>query len=410
MSDRIVITAVHCMTPVGLDAATTAVAVRAGISGLRLSEQFDDLQGEPILEACLPWLPEGESDDDGGDDAEAEVDEEEVDSDEPDAEDEAAAAAAAGDPGIEEVDEERDHIYELARQTDEVARLQSAARHSLDALLADRFGAAGEDSRPVTLLLGAAPPARPGPRFEGESDDLLAELGGMIRRRGGRTDADVVRTGHAAALHALGRAVSGLARNPSALYVLGAVDSLLALDTLNWLEDAERLKSGTFGRHQGLSPAEAVAFLVVETERSARRAGRAVLAAVGSVTLAQEPNPFVSDTPSRGDGLTAACAAALQEGGVGGRDISVVLSDQDGEFHRAKDWALAEMRCLGETGERLLLHPADCFGNLGAASAAVLLVLAAIGLSRGWFAGPVLVVSSDETGECGAAVLLPFHE
>ena len=64
MSDRIVITAVHCMTPLGLDAIATATAVRAGISALRLSDQFDDSQGEPILESCLQWLHEGASSDD----------------------------------------------------------------------------------------------------------------------------------------------------------------------------------------------------------------------------------------------------------------------------------------------------------------------------------------------------------
>ena len=286
-------------------------------------------------------------------------------------------------------------------------RLQSAARRSLNALLDKLFGEAGGSSRPVTLLLALASPDRPGPRYEGHDDDLLSDLAGRVRRAGGRTSVDVVRTGHAAAVHALQRAITGLRRDPSALYVLGAVDSLLALETLNWLEKAERLKSATFGRHQGLSPAEAVGFLAVETETAARRAGRPVLATVGAVTLAHEPNPFVSDTPSRADGLTSACASALQEGGIGAHEIGTVLSDQDGEFHRAKDWALAEVRCLGETGDRTLVHPADCFGSIGAASSAVLLILAAIGLSRGWFAKPVLVVSSDDEGECGAVILFP---
>jgi 3-oxoacyl-[acyl-carrier-protein] synthase I len=404
MSERIVISAVQCMTPLGLDAMSTAVAVRAGISALRMSDQFDDTQGEPILEACIPWLPEGASDEDADQEDEASP----ADDEEPEEDDEADEAPPEvieeEDP---EADEERTHVYELARQCDEAERIQSAARRSLDALLARVLGTPGGPSRPVTLLLSVAAPERPGPRYEGPESELVSDLEHMIRRVGGRASVDVVSTGHAGGLRSMERAVAGLKRDPSALYVLGSVDSLLALDTLTWLESSERLKSGTFGRHHGLAPAEAVGFVAIETETSARRAGRPVLATVGSVTLAQEPNPFVSDTPSRADGLTSACASALQEGGVGAHEIGTVLSDLDGEFHRAKEWALAEVRCLGEAGDRTLLHPADCFGSIGASSAVVLLVLAAIGLSRGWFAKPVLVVASDDTGECGAAILFP---
>jgi 3-oxoacyl-[acyl-carrier-protein] synthase I len=407
MSDRLVITAVHCMTPLGLDAIATGTAVRAGISALRLSDQFDDSQGEPILEACIPWLHEGASSGDvvSEDDPPLAEDEGEAP---PEGEDDVEPDEVVVETG-EEDDDERTYLYELARQTDDATRIQSAARRSLGALLDGAFGGSIGSSRPVTLLLGVATPNRPGPRFEGHDDDLISDLGGMIRRAGGRTSVDVVRTGQAAVLRALERATSGLARDPSALYVIGAVDSLLALETLNWLEDSERLKSGTFGRHQGLAPAEAVAFFAVETETAARRGGRTVLATVGPVALAQEPHPFVSDTPSRADGLTSACASALQGSGIGAHEIGTVLSDQDGEFHRAKEWALAEVRCLGETGERALVHPADCFGSIGAASAAVLLVLAAIGSSRGWFAKPVLVVASDDEGECGAVILFPPH-
>jgi 3-oxoacyl-[acyl-carrier-protein] synthase-1 len=405
MSERIVITAVQCMTPLGLDATSTAVAVRAGISALRMSDQFDDTQGEPILEACIPWLPEGASDED--------ADQEDAEQEDPDREDAAdeeadeAPLEVVAEEGDPEADEERTHVYELARQCDESERIGSAARRSLDALLARVFGEPGGPSRPVTLLLTVAPSDRPGPRYEGPEGELVSELETLIRRVGGRTSVDVVSTGHAGGLRSLQRAIAGLKRDPSALYVIGAVDSLLALDTLTWLESAERLKSGTFGRHHGLAPAEAVGFVAVETETSARRGRRPLLATVGAVTLAQEPHPFVSDTPSRADGLTSACASALQEGGIGAHEIGTVLSDLDGEFHRAKEWALAEVRCLGEAGERALLHPADCFGSVGASSGVVLLVLAAIGLSRGWFAKPVLVVASDDVGECGAAILFP---
>jgi 3-oxoacyl-[acyl-carrier-protein] synthase-1 len=406
MSDRIVITAVHCMTPIGLDALSTAIAVRAGISGLRISDQFDDSGGEPILESCIPWLPSEPSlDEDESDAAETETEE---DTAELDADDDEPAVAIETPP--EEPDEEDDeaaYAYELARQADVAERLSGAARHSLGQLLAAHFPEPGVSSRHVKLVLAAASPERPGPRYAGSQDELAAELAEMIRAHAGRADWNVVRSGQASGIRALQMAVAGLAREPSAVYIVGAIDSLLSADTLNWLEDDERLKSGSFGRHQGLSPSEAVGFLVAETASSARRAGRTALASVAGVALAQEPGPFVSGAPSRADGLTEACLSVLDASGTAPAEIEAVLSDLDGEFHRAKDWAIAETRCLGSAADRTLLHPADCFGSIGAASAVVLLGLGAIGLARGWNKRPVLVVCSDDAGEVGAVVLMP---
>jgi 3-oxoacyl-[acyl-carrier-protein] synthase-1 len=399
MNARMVITGAQCVTPLGLDALATVAAVRAGVSAVRFSEQFDDIYGEPILEGCMPWLPPED---------EPEAEEPEV---EPEIDAEAASEDAVEEPWDEPIpdqpEDEGEDPYELARQNDDEERVTGAAAGCLSTLL-DAYLAKGRAGGGVdTMFLGVAPIDRPGPRFEGRDDGVAHRLATMIRQRMGASKLGVIKLGNAAAIEGVRRAASRLEQDPHALQIVGALDSLLALETLNWYEEAERLKSGSPGRHHGVAPAEGVGFVMLEAARSAQRAGRPVLAQVAGVGLAKDPNPFVSERPSRAEGLSQACSAAIADAGIRASDIGTVLCDMDGEFHRSKEWALASVRCFGGDGSPELLHPADCWGSLGAASSAVLMAVAAIGLLRGWFSRPVLVLCSDDTGFCGGVVLLP---
>ena len=402
---RIVITAVDCMTAVGLHAESTAASVRAGVSGLRLSDQYEDSSGSPIVESCIPWLKQ---------------EEEPPAANEPEPLDDGPAPGPAWDEeeseagegeGIDEESEpeasEDADAYELARQADDVERAVQAAHECLAGLLMTYFGPGERGGGAASLFLGVAEGARPGPRFEGARQESANGLLALLSRRVVGAELSVLRTGNASSIHGLKLAAASLASDPSSMCVVGAFDSLLSNDTLNWYEAAERLKSGSLGRNHGLSPAEAVGFAVVEMVASAERSGRRILAEVAGIGLATEPSPVLSDRPSRGQGLTEACRIALAESGVPPREVSTVLGDLDGEFHRAKEWALAETRCFGSAGERVLVHPADCLGSVGASSSAVLIAIAAVGISRRWFTAPVLVFSSDDAGECGAVVLTP---
>lgn len=394
------------MTAVGLDAPATAAAARAGIGRLRESEQFLDRHGSPIVEACLPWPAADEGADGDAADAAADADAaDDLPTGDADAGDADAGDADAGDADEGDADGDALEVdpYALARERDAAARLADAAQRCLGDLLATHFAAA-PGGAPVTLLLGLPGAWRPGPRFDGATADaLLAQL----RRHVGGGEAALIATGNASALRGVVHAAHAVAQDPARVCLVVGLDTLLAPETLRWYEESARLKSATPGRNHALSPAEAVGVVVLETPESARRAGRAVLAEVAGVGYGVEPNPFLSDRPSRGEGLTAACHAALAGGGVAPSDVGAVLADLDGEFHRAKEWSLAETRCLGSAEARELVHPADCYGAVGAASGAVLLGIAAVGLARGWLTRPTLVVCSDDAGECAAVLLTP---
>jgi 3-oxoacyl-[acyl-carrier-protein] synthase-1 len=410
MPDRVVITAVDCMTGVGLDATSTAAAVRAGISRLRASDQFRDRHGNPVVESCIPWLAADDDEEDEPEDAAPPDDGGDDDGDDdagPEGPNDAAAADAADEGG------DVSDAWELARQSDDVQRVVDAARQCLAALLETHFPPGKPGAGAAALVVGVAGSWRPGPRFEGAARPEGAgyegarTLLGVLHGRFPRAELTLVPTGNASAIHGLALAAQRVASDPGALCVVVGIDSLLPIDTLNWYESAGRLKSVTPGRNHALSPAEAVGVLVVESAQSARRAGRRVLAEVAGVGIAVEPNPFLSDRPSRAEGLTAACRTALAARAPNGDGVGMVLADLDGEFHRSKEWALVQSRCFRAADAPPLLHPADCFGSVGAASGAVLVGIACAGLAGGWFTKPVLVVCSDDAGECGAVLLTP---
>jgi 3-oxoacyl-[acyl-carrier-protein] synthase-1 len=216
----------------------------------------------------------------------------------------------------------------------------------------------------------------------------------------------VIASGHPATMRCLESAGKLLEKNSNALCLIGGIDSLLALDTLNWFEEAERLKSETFGRNQSFSPGEAVGFMIVETEEGARRRNKKILAKIAGIGSAKEPAPFLSEQPSKGEGLTQACRTALSQSGCSPKNIEAVWSDLNGEFFRSKEWGYAEFRCFGNGNDtRQLWHPADCMGSAGAASGAILINMATVALARGWIKNYALVFCSDDEGERGAVVL-----
>ena len=87
-------------------------------------------------------------------------------------------------------------------------------------------------------------------------------------------------------------------------------------------------------------------------------------------------------------------------------DIACVYAGLNGESFWAKEWGVAQIRCAGHLRHRLRVqHPADCFGDAGAALGLIMLGLGALDLSRGRIDGDCLVWGGADRGERGAALL-----
>lgn len=260
-----------------------------------------------------------------------------------------------------------------------------------------------------TALFAALPPIASA-RFQNEEGDADAARSSVLAPlcRGAGLAVDDRRQllfplGHAAALEAVRRAAEELRRGAVDRILVLAVDSLIDPLTLEWLASAGRLKSEDVPA--GLSPGEAAACLLLETEASARRRGAKVLATVTAPAV-EQGRAFDADPPDAGEALAACARAALAAAAPRGEFEGDVVADLNGEGWRAMQWGTAQVRLGAALGEHALHAPAESVGDTGAASGALGICYAAHLLARGAAARPaVLVLSSAEDGRAAAALV-----
>ncbi|MCY1078315.1 hypothetical protein [Archangium lansingense] len=214
-----------------------------------------------------------------------------------------------------------------------------------------------------------------------------------------------VHAGHAGTAFALQLARQGLAARHVERVVVLAVDSYLDETSLEWLQARHRLK--TPDRSVGLMPGEAGACLLVEPMGSARQRGAPVLAVAAAVATGREAGSFVEGQPQLGEALIRAAGEALAGIPPGKGLEGDLLCDLNGEQWRALAWGHAQVR-LRERLERVrLLLPGVSLGDVGAASGAVGVCIAARAFARRYAMGDeALVLSSAEHGEVGAILVL----
>lgn len=358
---------VGMVTPVGLSARQTAASVRTGIG--RLEESYvTDRYGEMMVMGLVD-----------------------------------AGELPALNEDLAEPDEP---ARELSPRQERLARL--AAPALLEAL-ASHGDALARMSLPLLLAL---PEAHPETR-QAVGAEMLEVLATQTERR---FDPELSRTyalGRAGGFAALDDALDLLAgagrrldrRQAVPLVVVGGVDSYLDLGLLYALDGEGRLRTGEVA--DGFVPGEGAAFMLLGPPGSAARAGRQAIARIIGVGRACEPGHIYSSEPNRGDGLAAAFRALFERaGGAPNRNVARVYAGLNGESFWAKEWGVAQIRCAGRLRDRLRVqHPADCFGDAGAALGLVMLGLAAMDLARGRIDGDCLVWGGADRGERGAALL-----
>lgn len=370
---NVVVTGTMSITAVGYGSQMTAASVRAGMGRLKKTDEYYDQKGNLVSVALIGGTVHEEYE--------------------------------------EHLDENPDEYSEdCSPEYDgedlEVSHITKFAKISFKALLDDYFCNVKNENPEIHVLLGVASESRPGPRYEGINGELASVLTDVAMEWSSKVRCNIIRSGNASTLRCIDQVREILQTDNDAICIVGGIDSLLAEDTMDWFEKSERLKSETFGRNQGFSPAEAVAFTIIESASGARLRNKKPFVEISGLSMADEPAPFLSDEPSKCEGLTNACKKAIAESSCEPSDICTVMSDLNGEYFSMKEWSYAESRCFNEAQtSRELWHPADCFGCVGAASGVVLINIAVIGLIDGWLKDCAMVFCSDDGPECGAVVL-----
>lgn len=212
--------------------------------------------------------------------------------------------------------------------------------------------------------------------------------------------------GNAAALVGLQRAVESIVQGRSELCIVAGVDSFVDPDVLEALDAVARLKS--ISNRWGFPPGEGAGALVVASPRLARQLGAPILGWVVSVATARDVHPVGSEDVCVGEGLSEALRTVIAALDLPDESIQRTYCDIDGERHRNSEYAYSILRMHPQAFVEAtdFIAPADCWGNVGAASGPLLINSAL--WSRKWdplACSRKLVFASSDGGQRGAAVL-----
>lgn len=330
-------------TPVGLTAATTAAAVRAGVSRISEHPFLCDWRGEPIRIALDAMLS----------------------------------------PELFSLD----RMAILAWDS-----LEAACRSVLERMPGVRL--------PVFLAL---PETRPGwtEKMAGQLVDwfqrALTNLG----------EVEVVPTvrGHAGSLMAVEAGAAMLSRGQAEVCVVGGVDSYHDLATLAWLERNGQLR--VQGSRSSFSPGEGAAFVVLATGELQRHFGDQALGTILGVGSAVEPAAIKTDGETLGVWLARAVEQAATMARPGVLKVGSLYCDLNGERYRSDEWGFVALRChdvlLDATA---YTSGVGSWGDVGAATGVLNIVLATQAWARGYAPHPsALVFGGSEAGQRCAVVV-----
>jgi 3-oxoacyl-[acyl-carrier-protein] synthase-1 len=265
--------------------------------------------------------------------------------------------------------------------------------------------AAVRNRRPPVRVTIALPPARPGQPAMGKT--ITKHLADSLRDTVPIHTLKTIELGHAAGFVGLESVCTELQAGQDDLQLIGGVDSYLEPETLEWLESCDQLHAaGSSNNAWGFIPGEAAGFCLLASPSACDRYELTGRCRVRTAVTAGEKNLIKTDTVCLGIGLTEVWRRALAALPDGDK-VDKMICDLNGEPYRADEFGFA----LARTSERFVsgsnfLAPADCWGDVGAASAPLFVGLAAAAAERRYAVGRhCLIWASSESGERGAALL-----
>lgn len=352
-SSKAYIAGIGTITSIGADAPSTAAAVNAGVSGYQRSSFFNK-QGKPMTLATVPT------------DVFSLVD----------IETDTGAYYSA----------QYDHIIKMA-----VIALSEALRSAAEKQLI---------KHPVPLIL-ALPEEREKKNYI-PIDLLIHNLLKQAYLPLKQEWIHCLATGRAAGIQGLELALNTLYEQGHDYVLIGGSDSYWNAARLGALDKDERVLASN--RMDGFAPGEGAGFLLLTRHPEQALFHNNAIIALSPPGISEEPG-YIYASPDkiyRGDGLDQAFKGALKD--HSGADIQHTYSSMNGEHYWAKEFGVALLRNQSHFKDpTIMLHPADCYGDLGAAAGPALVGLAATHLLKQPGIGSHLVYSASD-GPFRAAV------
>lgn len=256
---------------------------------------------------------------------------------------------------------------------------------------------------PVSFVLSTGE-ERPG-QTGGYSTEVYSRIRGSLKNRVGFDKGGVIAGGHAGGLIAMLHARDALIKGKARICLVGGADSYLEPETLEWLDELEQLHSE--GNIYGFCPGEAAGFCLMSTLGTARELGCRPLIELVSLSAAKEENRIKTETVVLGEGLGAAFRLAFESAPPGIGSIDRIICDMNGERYRGNEYGFAVLRNEGRFKDAANFEtPADCWGDVGAASGPLFAGLVIEAERRNYSKGPLsLIWASSEDGSRAAALL-----
>jgi 3-oxoacyl-[acyl-carrier-protein] synthase-1 len=350
MTNDVVIAGIGMMTAVGVSAAETAASVRTGTARF-VETSLVDKHLRPFTLADVP------------------------------------------EDALPELAEELRGVIGLSSRERRMLRLASRPLQECLSSLGQRRISIG-----LCLALPEMETSRPLDR-QGFLTHLSAQTGGTFDPRA----SDSSHRGRAGGFVAIGQAVLTIKSGRAEFVIAGGVDTYRDLYVLATLDEEQRVKSSA--NLDGFIPGEGAGFLLLCHERAAATHQLPVLGRVTSIASGFESGHLYSTEPYRGDGLAATFQQLVSQGIVDA-PIADVYSSMTGESHWAKEWGVAFLRSKAAfQDDARVYHPADCFGETGAASGPLTVGLAALGIRGRYHRSPTLAYGSSDRGPRAAVIV-----
>lgn len=278
--------------------------------------------------------------------------------------------------------------------------LANLARRAIGEALED----VDADAARIALLLAPPEPFRRHPGMMGRArTSFLRQIESSVNRRF-HPASHLLDGGAAGVFDGLRQARELLADRSVQLCLVGGVDSLVNRTDLDRLRATDRLRRK--GVPKGLVPSEGASFVLVGARPDSER--YVPLARILGVGSARERQSVLGPDYSVGAGFRSALVAAAEQAG-GEELIEYVVSTFNGERYAALEALIYRAQVYRSPRRHLATQfPASCVGELGAAGAAVSIIVAGIGIARQYSPGQrAMCEAAADEGERAGVVIGP---
>lgn len=315
--DKLYIAATGMITPVGINSAMTASSVKAGINVYQQSDYINK-KDKPMTTA---WVP---------------------------------------DDALPELHEDLQWIG-LKGDEKRLIQLSSAALSELQPLLPKKTS--------ITLFLAGPEniPARPKPITQNIINHIHKQSGVPFDLSSSR----YLENGRAGVIEAIDLAFEYMSMTEKNCVLVGGVDTYCNTGLISRLDIEDRILA--LNITDGFALGEAAGFLLLTKDPH----HSFLPVSLSLPGLAEEEGHRYSNEPYRGDGLASAVTSAIELSN--GAKISHLYSSMNGESFSVKEFGVSSIRnseCFSDGYQ--VTHPADCYGDIGAATGAVLVALSAM--------------------------------